>query len=76
MTLTPELIEFLIRAAVTLGEEVAIAILHAMHANDVSAVEQLTAVLPDEQKILLAGAMNRAQQHAKAAALAAARGTP
>jgi hypothetical protein len=47
---SPETIEVLIRAAVTVGAEAAIAISKAVHAGDVDTVSQLSAVLPDEHR--------------------------
>jgi len=69
MPLSPELIEILIRAAVTVGEDIVLAILHAIHGGDVSAVEELTKTgLEEPAKIAMIDAALERSQAAKAGA--------
>lgn len=67
--MTPDVVSILIRTAVTLGEEVAIAVMHAIHAGDVSTVEELTKTgLEEPHRIALIDAALERSQAAKAGA--------
>jgi len=63
LALSPELVEILIHAAITISEEIALAILHAIHGGDVSAVEELTKTGLEEahQIALIDAALERSQ---------------
>lgn len=64
----PQLVEILVRAGVELGVEVALAIMRAVQAGDVSTVQQLAKGLPDAHALALADAALVASQRAKAGA--------
>jgi len=69
LPLSNDLVEVLIRAAVTVGEEVVLAILRAIHSGDVSAVEELTKTgLETADQIALVDAALERSQAAKAGA--------
>jgi hypothetical protein len=66
MPIDPEVVTILVRAAATLGEEIAIAIFHAIHGGDVNTVEQLSKQLPNADQIRLRDEALIASQRAKA----------
>jgi hypothetical protein len=66
MPIDPQVATILIRAVATIGEEIAIAILHAVHGGDVNTVEQLSKQLPDADQIRLRDEALIASQRAKA----------
>lgn len=61
-----EVVDSLIKIAVRLGEEIAIAIARAIRGGDVSAVQELSKVLEEPEKIALLDAALEAAQTAKA----------
>ncbi len=57
--MSPEIIELLIRAVITIGTEAAVAIMHAVSSGDKSAVEQLAALMPSADQLALADEAHR-----------------
>lgn len=51
--MSPTTVEILIRAAITIGVETAVAIARAVSGGDVDTTKQLAAVLPDAERQLL-----------------------
>jgi hypothetical protein len=66
MPIDPQVAAILIRAVATIGEEVALAILGAVHGGDVNTVEQLSKKLDTADQIRLRDEALIASQRAKA----------
>ncbi len=67
--MSPEVVAILIKTGISLGEQIALAIMHAIHGGDVSAVEELTKTgLEEPHRIALIDAALERSQAAKAGA--------